>query len=160
MSHMSDTFLVMTSPPLDQRLHCMISADMKHQIELAAGAPGFRNESDVIRYALEQIVPGLIEKATERYAGRTRMLVDTAAPTKRVATEREPVRLRDAIPEAVAAIPNFDTTPLDMTDVQPFVDMVSAEARRLADMFASTPPRTRDQELGYVVEGDPFASGA
>lgn len=136
----------------------MISADMKHQIELAAGAPGFRNESDVIRYALEQIVPGLIEKATERYAGRTRMLVDTAAPTKRVATEREPVRLRDAIPEAVDQIleqmPDLTVNALRARDLQFGVPVASA------GHHGPTPPRTRDQELGYVVEGDPFASGA
>lgn len=159
MSHMSDTFLVMTSPPLDQRLHCMISADMKHQIELAAGAPGFRNESDVIRYALEQIVPGLIEKATERYAGRTRMLVDTAAPTKRVASEREPVRLRDAIPEAVAAIP-AESGKCWHHDYEHLEYVCTCVPPRPLLTRVGFVVQTRDQELGYVVEGDPFASGA
>jgi len=132
MSCMSDTFLLMTSDPLDQRLHTMVSKKMKHQLDLARRAPGFKTEADVVRYAIEQILPSLLPDETP-YAGRTRLLADTAAPPKRVGTERDPVRLRDAIPEAVASIP-----------------------------YAPSPvaPQTRDQELGYVVEGDPFAPPA
>jgi Arc/MetJ-type ribon-helix-helix transcriptional regulator len=109
----------------------MVSASMKEQLDQARGAPGFKSEADVVRYALEQILPTLVAKAAERYTGRTRMLVDTATPAKRVGSEREPVRLRgDA---------KFE--PFDPADLDPFLEALN---RNVAEIAALTDPPNTD----------------
>jgi hypothetical protein len=183
----------------------MVSESTKHDLELAATAPGFKSEADVVRYALDQVLPSLIDRAAQRYAGRTRVLVDTSEPDPyridrkpRVATEREPARLRDDLPEAppafaylkdvlrAEAVKVIDTLgpkleerlqwreaepktlagvaeSLDrMTrelpsspELQPFIDAINRSAAEIAAVTDT--PMTRDQELGYVVPGDPFA---
>jgi hypothetical protein len=121
---------------------------MKAQLDLAKRAPGFNSEADVVRYALEQALPGLLP-AEEPYAGRTRMLVDTAAAAERVAASRparEPVRLRPDpyISEPAAGPDNVDPfAPLDTADVASFVEIVDQHAREAAKAYSDTTYRRR-----------------
>jgi hypothetical protein len=128
---------------------------MKAQLDLAKRAPGFNSEADVVRYALEQALPGLLP-AEEPYAGRTRMLVDTASAAERVAASRpvrEPVRLRYPEPEPrpdpyisepAASPDNVDPfAPLDDADVASFVEIVDQHAREAAKAYSDTTYRRR-----------------
>jgi hypothetical protein len=116
----------------------MVTQEMKLDVELAAAAPGFRSEADVVRYALQQTLPGLLVRARDRYAGRTRLIVDTAEePAKEVVRhdrgQRPPSMRRPDVPAGVT----------------PWRDALEETAEELM---------TRDQQLGYVVSGDPFAA--
>ena len=149
-SHMSAMVALMTSEPLDKRLHLAVSASMRRDLELASGAPGFKSEADVVRYALDQVLPGLIAQARERYAGRTRVLVDTAPAPDPEAYRRPPTHSpRPQIQRADVEGPNF--APLSTEDLRPHLDALDQHVRELAEQV--------EIEYGIVVpETRPAAS--
>lgn len=175
------------SAPLDSRLHLMVTQAMKLDIEMATGAPGFKSEADVVRYALEQVLPLLLAQARDRYAGRTRMLVDTTdaapapvrhdrpAPPRMARDSIQPRRFPTGAPitleeELTLASPpprHADAVRRWGEDSAAVGAALDAAHEAVTEIVAMEPPRrmamdvplTRDQELGYVVSGDPFAPG-
>lgn len=125
----------------------MVTATMRRQIDAASRLPGFRTEADVVRYALERILPELLDGTpppasdAQRYAGRTRLLVDTAQPReKRVGTPREPVRLRD----------DDKFAPLDTTDLEPHLEALDRHVSEMAEELharATQPPQPGTPEI-------------
>jgi len=98
-----------SSELLTERMHLMLARSMKDDLERVRVKLGARGVSDIVRRACAALIAAELgdsdAPAPDRYAGRTRLLVDTtaepdidtiaAAPReKRVAAPRDPARIR------------------------------------------------------------------
>jgi hypothetical protein len=142
-------------PPAElktSRLQVMTTPSMRRDLEAARIKLGLRGESDVARRAIDKYLdevlgedrPGAdgspIPKPSDSYAGRTRMLVDTAAAPerpKRVAEARPPSRLRGPV-KIEGPATDSKLEPFPDTDLTPFLEARDQVLREIVDM-AQTP---------------------